>query len=518
MERASQHAAYKARGMLSSNSVSLSSSGLEVTDQADKLPLCVDLDGTLTYADLSVESLLCAVRRAPWLLPLLPFWFLQGKHRLKHELARRADIDVSVLPFNPDVLALIRQARSEGRKVVLVTGSNAKFAQQVQEHLGVFDDVLASDSACNLTGMRKAAKLRETFGDGRYEYVSNASIDLPIWRSAAAAVSVNAPRRVVRACKALGKPHRDLPVARNHFKLWLKAMRVHQWSKNALLFVPLITSHAIFQVEPLLATLLAFLCFGLCASGTYIINDLLDLDSDRHHSKKRFRPFASGALSVKSGAYASVAMVLTGLSLSLLLPVGFAASLITYIVVTLLYSFKLKRIASLDVLTLAGLYTLRVVAGAFAAGVTLSFWLLAFSMFVFLCLALVKRVAELIELRAKAQSHNSGIDQETSARGREYSIDDIPILQVLGATSGYLAVLVVALYINSPEVTELYRTPELLWLIAPLLLLWVTRLWVVTARAYMDEDPILFAIKDPETWVTAAVTAAILAAATLVQL
>jgi len=480
-------------------------------DTPTKLPLCVDLDGTLTLSDVSIESLLSTLKRQPWLLIHVLFWRLQGKHRLKHELAARSDIDVTVLPYNPQVLDLVRTARDEGRRTILITGSNSKYAHRVGQHIGLFDEVYASDASCNLTGTRKAAKLNELLGEGLYEYVSNGAVDLPIWRSAASIVTVNAPRSVVNKCSAFGKPHRDLPVTRQPLKHWLKAMRLHQWAKNALLFVPLITAHAILEWQALSAVLVAFLSLGLCASATYMINDLLDLDSDRHHHKKKSRPFAAGALSVKAGVLGCAAMLACGLALALTLPIPFQLALLAYIVITLLYSFKLKRVASLDVLTLAGLYTLRVVAGAFAANVPLSFWLLAFSMFIFLCLALVKRVAELTELRTKQHLDPT---LPTKARGREYSTEDIPILQVLGASSGYLAVLVLALYINSPEVFDLYKTPQILWLIAPLMLLWVTRLWVVTTRGYMDEDPILFAVKDPETWITAAITAGILTAAT----
>lgn len=482
------------------------------TAASSELPLCVDLDGTLTLADVSMESLCAALKRFPWLLPKMLLWRLAGKHRLKHELAQRSDVDVTVLPYNPQVIDLVREAHAAGRRTILITGSNRKYADAVARHLGLFDEVYASDEHCNLTGSRKAAKLNELFGEGSYEYVSNAAIDLPIWRSAGAVVTVNAPRSVVNKCRTLGKPHRDLPVAKRPIMAWLKAMRMHQWSKNTLLFVPLITAHAILDWQALLAVMIAFLSFGLCASATYILNDLLDLDSDRHHHKKKFRPFASGMLSIKAGAAGCAIMLAIGLALASALPGPFLAALLVYIVVTLLYSFKLKRVASLDVLTLAGLYTLRVVAGALAAGVLLSFWLLAFSMFVFLCLALVKRVAELLELKAKQQLESGS---PATARGREYSVEDIPILQIMGAASGYLAVLVLALYINSPEVSELYGAPQLLWLIAPLMLLWVTRLWVVTTRGYMDEDPILFAVKDPETWLTAGITAVILTAATL---
>ena len=475
------------------------------------LPLCIDLDGTLTHTDLSVESLLMAVRNAPWIVFLLPAWLLHGKAYLKDRLSDYADLDVSVLPYHAEVIALVRQARTERRQTVLVTGSHHKYAEDVGRHLGLFDEIMATHADCNLTGTTKARALNERFGEHGFEYIANGAVDLPVWQLAGASVTVNAPRDVTNKVRLLGRPHSDIPGSPTSARAWLKAIRIHQWSKNALLFVPLITAHQIIDPAAILAVLVAFLCVGLCASATYIVNDLFDLESDRHHARKKNRPFAAGVLSAKSGIIAGTLLLASGLGLALLLPLAFQLALWTYIVSTLLYSFRLKKIAGLDVLILAGLYTLRVIAGAFAAGIVLSFWLLAFSMFVFLCLALVKRVAELIEL-LKRGSNNPSIE----IRGREYSTQDIPILQTMGAASGYLAVLVLALYINSPEVRELYRSPEILWLIVPLLLLWVTRLWIVTTRGHMDEDPIFFAIKDPETWITAVMTGLILVAATVV--
>jgi 4-hydroxybenzoate polyprenyltransferase/phosphoserine phosphatase len=478
------------------------------------LTFCVDLDGTLIRADLSVENLLAAVKREPWILFLLPFWLLRGKAHLKSQLAVRAEVDVAVLPYNDRVLTMIHAARGQGRAVWLVTGSHQLHAERVQAHLGLFDVVLATNADTNLTGARKAARLNQELGEARYEYVANGSVDLPIWKSAGAAVTVDAPTAVVAAVQAMDKPQTHIAPerGRNALRVWLKAIRLHQWAKNALLFVPLITAHQLLELPLLGAAMAAFLSMGLCASATYIINDLFDLDADRSHPKKRTRPFAAGTLSVQSGVFASAVLLLSGIGIALLLPTAFLLAMAGYLIATLLYSFRLKRIASLDVLSLAGLYTLRVVAGAWATGVALSFWLLAFSMFIFLCLAMVKRVAELIELRKRQTATGS---PPGLIRGREYGVEDIHILQILGATSGYISVLVLALYINSPDVAQMYETPEILWLIVPLMALWITRLWVVTTRGYMDDDPIFFAIKDPETWVTAIITAMILAAATL---
>lgn len=484
-----------------------------MTSDKPNLPLCVDLDGTLINADLSVESLFGALRKAPWILFLLPVWLLRGKSVAKEALAGFAEIDASVLPYHVGVLSLVRKARGEGRVTVLVTGSHQKYAERVSAYLGLFDEFIGTTSDCNLTGRNKAVRLRERFGEGGFEYVANGRVDLEVWRASAASVTVNAPRHVVREVASLGLPHVDLPEAPVGVRAWLKAIRLHQWTKNALLFVPVIMAHKILDVSALLAVAMAFVAFGLAASATYIINDLFDLQTDRHHPKKKRRPFAAGTIPAKTGALAAIGLLATGAAIASLLPGSFTAALAIYVVSTLLYSFRLKEVASLDVVILAGLYTLRIIAGAFAVGLALSFWLLAFSMFIFLCLALVKRVAELIELRRR-ESETARI----AIRGREYSTQDIPILQVMGASSGYLAVLILALYINSAEVLKLYKSPEILWLIAPLLLLWVTRLWVITTRGYMDEDPIFFAIKDPETWITAVVTGLILLAATMLRM
>ena len=484
-------------------------------------PLCVDLDGTLIDADLSAESLFGALRRAPWLILWFPIWWLQGKQKLKAELAARAQPDATVLPYNQSVLALIRAAREEDRKVVLVTGSNIRLAENVQRHLQIFDEVIASDDVINLTGRRKANVLNDLFGEGGYEYVANAQIDMPIWQSAGAAVTVNAPNGVVQRVARLGKPHIDLPSRGPTVRTWAKAVRLHQWSKNALLFVPAVTGHMLFELGSFAACLLGFLCFGLFASATYIVNDLFDLDADRHHKTKKRRAFAAGVLSVQAGIGASAILLASGIALSFLLPPGFRLTLFGYLGMTLAYSFWFKRVASVDVLLLAALYTIRVIAGAFAIGIALSFWLLAFSMFIFLSLALVKRVAELIELKERERAMMPSIAADPAngvVKGREYSTEDIPILQNLGASSGYLAVLVLALYIYSPEVLLLYQTPEILWLIAPLMLLWVTRLWVMTARGFMHEDPVVFAMKDPETWLAAGFTGATLAGAMLIAL
>ncbi|MCV0440843.1 MAG: UbiA family prenyltransferase [Hydrogenophaga sp.] len=484
-------------------------------EMSAKNALCVDLDGTLIRTDLTFESLLAALKLRPWLVLLLPWWLLLGRSHLKHQLAQWGQIDVSVLPYRSEVIDLIQSARQATRPVILVTASHEILARHVAEHLPIFDSVLATTADQNLSGHNKAALLEREFGVGQFEYVANGWADLSVWRKSGAAVTVNAPSRLVRQVAAIGIPHRDIPDPGSSWQTWTRAIRLQQWLKNLLLFVPIITAHELLNGHALVAAALAFLSFGACASATYIINDLLDLDADRHHHKKRLRPFAAGTIDARAGSVALLMLLSAGLGVAWFLPIGFQLMLGTYLVTTLLYSLWLKRVASLDVIVLAGLYTLRIVAGALATGINLSFWLLAFSMFIFLSLALVKRVAELVELRKKEASTGASLGK---LRGREYATEDVVVLQSLGAASGYLSVLVLALYIHSPEVSELYRSPEILWLIAPLMLLWVTRLWVVTARGYMDEDPIFFAVKDPETWATSLAIAGILFASTMLSI
>ncbi|MGE0350261.1 UbiA family prenyltransferase [Hydrogenophaga sp.] len=485
------------------------------SDLSAKKPLCVDLDGALIRTDLTFESLLAALKQQPWLLFLLPWWLLAGRSYLKHQLVHRAHVDVSLLPYRATVIDLIQSAKLTHRPVVLVTGSHEILARQVAEHLPVFDSVLATTRDQNLDGRSKADLLERDWGARQFEYVASGWSALPVWRKSCAAVSVNAPTLLVRQVAGIGIPHRDISDTESKWRTWARAIRLQQWLKNLLLFVPIITAHELLNGQALLAAALAFLSFGACASATYIINDLLDLDADRHHHKKRLRPFAAGTIDVRAGLVALLLLLSAGLCVAWFLPVGFQFMLVAYLVTTLLYSLWLKRVASLDVIVLAGLYTLRIVAGALATGISLSFWLLAFSMFIFLSLALVKRVAELVEVRRKEAATGASLGK---LRGREYATEDVIVLQSLGAASGYLSVLVLALYIHSPEVSELYRSPEILWLIAPLMLLWVTRLWVVTSRGYMDEDPIFFAVKDPETWATSLAIAGILFAATTLSL
>lgn len=453
-------------------------------------PLVIDLDGTLIHSDLLLESGLGFLKRKPlqFLSPLR--WLAHGKSVLKYRLAQVAPIDVAVLPYNKAVLDLIAREKAQGRPIVLATASHRSYAEQIAEHLGVFDRVMATDEAINLSANRKRDALIHEYGEGGFDYAGNSKDDLPVWEKARYAYLVNSNGKITRLARLNGNVEEELkPAPQSLLNTWMRALRLHQWAKNALIFVPLLASHRLMEPHLLFNGLLAFLFFGLCASSVYVLNDLLDLEDDRHHASKRHRPFASGALSIKSGLLALPVLLLLGFAGAMaLLPWKFSLALLSYYLLTMAYSFWLKRLMAVDVLVLAMLYTSRIIAGTFAFEVKLTFWMLAFSMFIFLSLALVKRYAELRDARMK------GKNQQT--RGRGYYPDDLEMISSLGAASGYLSVMVLALYIQDGTTAAMYHYPQLIWLACPLLLFWVTRVWMLTHRGQMHDDPVVFAIKD----------------------
>jgi len=465
-------------------------------------PLCVDLDGTLLRTDLLVESFFLLLKRNILYIFLIPVWLLKGKAHLKQQIADRVEIDASLLPYQETFLNYLKQQHESGRKLILATASNIKFANSVAEQVAIFDAVLASDAVTNLSGRRKLAPLVSEYGEAGFSYAGNAMIDLKIWQHADEVIVVNPERGVKAAAEKAGYAIQlfddriESPLVG-----YLKAMRLHQWLKNLLLFVPLIMAHQFAEEALLGQAVLAFIAFGLCASSVYLLNDLLDLPDDRRHSTKCNRPFAAGTLSIVNGTLLIPILLLSAFAVALLLPVNFLLVLLIYYVLTLAYSFKLKRIALVDVLTLASLYTLRIIAGAAAVSLVPTFWLLAFSMFFFLSLALVKRFTELLGLEKSGKS---------DAAGRGYSVVDLETLSHFGSTSAYMAVLVLALYINSETVKELYSHPEVIWLLCPLLLYMVTRIWFLARRDQLHEDPVVFVMSDRTSLLTAVMGALLL--------
>lgn len=469
-------------------------------------PLIVDLDGTLLRTDMLHESALRAAREHPATLMRMPIWLAAGKARLKRCIAETVDLDVTCLPYHEEFLGWLRAERAKGRPLVLCTASDRKYAEAVAAHLGIFDDVMASDGTTNLSSSRKAAALVERYGSKGFDYAGNHHDDLAVWREAAKAVIVNAPAGVVEQARKLATVEKLFPRHAVSARTWGRVLRMHQWMKNLLLFVPLLGAHQFTNPGPWFATLLGFIAFSLCASSVYIVNDLTDLESDRHHPRKRRRPFASGDLPAWMGVVAAPALLLISAGLALSIGRPFAAWLAVYFLLTTAYSWGLKRLILLDCVILALLYTLRIVAGAAAAGVVLSFWLLAFSVFLFLSLAFVKRYAELHAHRALGKNR---------ARGRGYYTSDAGLIQTMGITAGYGAVLVLALYLNSSEVVRLYAAPEFIWGAVPVMLFWVSWIWLQAHRGHMHDDPVVFALKDRASLAAGAVFFFVLALGTL---
>jgi 4-hydroxybenzoate polyprenyltransferase/phosphoserine phosphatase len=454
--------------------------------QATSLPLVVDLDGTLIKTDSLAESFLALMRQNPLYLFLLPFWLLRGRAFLKRQISQRVTLDVSLLPYHHELLDHLKLEHARGRQLVLATGTDERIAKQVASYLQIFDRVLASDGAINLSGQNKRTRLVAEFGEKYFDYAGNSRRDLAVWSSARKAILVNPTKSLSRAAAGVTEIEQVFPSRKRRLRLYLQALRLHQWLKNLLVFVPLVMAHRFFELDLLGRTFLAFLAFGLCASSVYLANDLLDLPSDRHHPRKRQRPFAAGELSPYWGL--GLAPFLQGLSLlvSLLLPLPFLGMLVIYYVLNLAYSFYLKRIVLLDVIVLAGLYTLRVMAGSASISIWPSSWLLAFSTFIFLSLALVKRYAELVTMEAE-----SGVVQV-----RGYQIVDKELLASLGSGSGYVAVLVLAIYISSGIAEIHYTRHYLIWLLCPLLLYWISYVWLMAHRGKMHDDPLVFTIRD----------------------
>jgi 4-hydroxybenzoate polyprenyltransferase/phosphoserine phosphatase len=477
--------------------------GNHLMDSPGTNPIAVDLDGTLARTDTLVESLFALLRERPAAaLGLLPA-LAGGRARLKARLAAQVELDPALLPLNAPLVEWLQAQRDAGRRLVLVTAADQRIAHAVAARVGLFDAVMASDGTQNLKGATKAAALVERFGAGGFDYVGDAWADLPVWRAARRAIVVGG-ERLVRAARGVAEVERVFPPPVPLARALPRALRPHQWVKNLLLFLPLLAAHLVTDGPALAAAMLAFVAFGLTASAVYLLNDLLDLPADRRHPRKRHRPFAAGDLSLATGLALVPALLGAAALLALLLPPAFAAILAGYFVITSAYSFGLKRVPVVDVMLLAGLYTVRVVAGAAAVAIMPSFWLLAFSMFIFLSLALVKRYTELDALRARG---------ELTASGRGWHVDDLPLVQSLGVSAGLICVLVLALYIDSTSAQALYALPEALWLVCPALLYWVSRLWLKTHRGEVHDDPVVFALRDRVSLIIGAVTALIVALA-----
>lgn len=465
-------------------------------------PLIVDLDGTILRSDVLVESAFSFLRHNPLQAFRPVIWLARGKANLKARLADAVDVDATSLPYDDGVISFLQNQKTAGRPMVLATASHKKYAEAIGSHLGLFDRVLATNGSTNLSAKKKRDLLVAEYGEKGFDYLGNSQDDLDVWASAHTAHIANPEMGVERAAKRLGNVAQVIRTPGRPVRAWVKQLRVHQWSKNALIFVPLLASHRLAELDLLLTGFLALFLFSLCASSVYLLNDLLDLEDDRKHASKRHRPLASGAIPIKAALIAFPALLVTAFTASaLLMPLKFTAALAAYYCLTLAYSFALKRVMTVDVIVLAMLYTVRIVAGTFAFEVALTFWMLAFSMFLFLSLAMVKRYTELRELRSRGRTELSG--------GRGYYPSDLEMISSLGAASGLLSVMVLALYIQDQNTQALYRYPEIIWLACPVLLYWIARTWMVAHRGWMHDDPVVFAIKDRNSLLAAVIFGAI---------
>lgn len=465
--------------------------------------LAVDLDKTLIRTDVLYESFWdCASRDIRGLSRALAA-LRAGRARFKAQLSRHVTIDPARLAYNDAVLDYIRDWRAQGGRTVLVTATDQSVAREIADHLGIFDEVHGSDGERNLKGREKAGFLVARYGAGNYDYIGDAEADLPVWGSARRAITAGLSPKEQERVRSQGGEVVHLAAPDAGLMPYIKALRPHQWSKNILVFLPLVAAHD-GSPASWLAALLAFVSFSLVASSVYVLNDLLDLSADRSHPRKRNRPLASGALPLDHGTLMVPALLLGGLFFCLLAGrLEFLLVMALYYVVTLAYSLGLKRKPVVDICTLAGLYTLRIFAGGAATGLPISEWLLAFSIFFFFSLAAVKRQGELVD------AVNSGRDK---AAGRGYEGEDRLIVSMMAIAAGYVAVLVMALYLDTPIVRDLYRNPVYLWGICPILLYWISRMVMIAHRGRMDDDPIVFAVKDRTSrWCGAAALAVILA-------
>lgn len=467
-------------------------------------PLCVHLDGGIVRTNVATESLLALVKDNLLNLFRAMMWLCHGRAVFKEELARRTKLDPRSLPYNQELIEWLRTERKRGRRIWLCTASNELIATQIAEHLRLFDGIIASNSRSHLDGTVRARRLVEAFGYRCFDYCGSGVADLPAWQCAHAAVTVRSSRGVEEMASAYVPLLHSFPRATPRWRALVRALRPHQWAKNVLIFVPMLTAHRVTDIPTLTSSCLAFLAFCLCASAVYILNDMLDLDADRAHARKSRRPFASGDLSINAGVWLVPALLLGAAMVSLLLPREFALALGVYFLLTLAYSLRLKRLPLIDTSTLAALYTVRIIAGGLAIGVLVSFWLLLFSIFIFLSLAFVKRYAEFESLQRS---------NKVTAVGRSYHVNDLPLLESLGTASGYMSVVVLALYINSPAAAPLYRRPQYIWILCVLLTYWIGRVWMKTHRGKMNEDPVLFALRDRVSLGIALISAAVIALA-----
>ena len=448
--------------------------------------LAVDLDGTLLRSDMLFESFWSAFKCRWWSTLVALLSVVQGRAALKKKLSTLAHIDPTLLPYNEEVIDYVRAWRDDGGRTLLISASDQGVLEKINSHLILFDDVQGSDGSRNLKGNVKAAALVEQYGQSGYIYMGDSPTDIPVWKSAEKAITVNASKSLQSKTRKINSQTEHIVTHKSKLKDYLRAIRPHQWLKNCLVFVPILAAHQLSLIT-LQQSILAFAAFSVVASSVYVLNDLLDLEADRAHPRKHLRPFASGRVPLLHATPIAPLLLVLGFALAVYLGPLFLLTMLGYYATTVAYSFVLKRIVLVDVFVLAGLYTFRIVAGGAATGIPLSVWLIAFSIFFFLSLAAVKRQAELTDSAARGVNKPSG---------RGYVASDLPFVTQMATAAGYVSVLVFALYLNSANVAELYSQPMALWGICLILLYWITRVTLLAHRGLMHDDPVVFAVKD----------------------
>lgn len=476
---------------------------------ANAIPIYVDMDGTLVKTDVAQELVLQCFKSAA-LLPRLFSLLFSDRSRTKRFLAESTTFSVDNLPYNASVIDYIKSQKQEGRTVVLATASDQLIADRVAGHLGLFDDVLASEPGRNLKGLHKLAAIQDHANGSQFEYLGDSRADYPIWKEAARSGFVNPPKPAEQIVDDSERISLNINEDQGWIKPLLKAMRPHQWAKNVLVFLPLFFAHVYLDIGQMLTALVMFFAFSLAASGIYLINDLLDIEADRKHKTKKKRPFAAGKLSPVTGVVASGALVLGSLLLCFfaLNPLSMLV-LVVYLIITSLYSFMLKNYSTIDVITLTILYTIRIIAGGVAVGVVLSPWLINFSLFFFLSLAYMKRYIEIARSETKGGKLLSG---------RNYLADENPVIMTIGIVNGGISVFILTMYLVDPKVIAAYASPTLLWLICPLMLFWIYRAWMWAKRGKIDDDPVVFAIKDKISLLTAVLLGIVIMSAKYIDL
>lgn len=453
-------------------------------------PLYVDLDGTFIKSDMLFESLVIAIKKNPFVIFMSLLWLTKGKSYLKFKLSELADITIELLPLNQEFYSFLVHEKEKGREIILATASNDKYAQKICSTFNLFQSYISSDKDTNLKGKNKLLKIK-TLSD-KYSYAGNSAEDFILFEDAEESYLVN-PTDSAKKLALKSVPDKIFDMEKTAPKVWLKQFRIHQWVKNFLIFVPLLVSGSFLNINSIFLSLLGFISFGCLASATYIINDLIDLDSDRSHERKKHRPLAAGKISIINGIIAAIGLFVLSFIIALLVDGLFIYVLTAYLIITLIYSFKIKQYIGMDVITLAALYTIRILAGASILNVAVSFWLFSFSMFVFFSLALVKRCAEL-----KSFEQNN----KTSTKGRDYNVQDYMMLMNFGVSSAMLSVLMFSFYVNDNVMENQYQQPTILWLILPALCYWMMRMWIKTHRGEMHDDPIVFSLKDKGSLLT----------------